>query len=83
MKTSTELVRRIDRELTWGAVLWFLWGGSFAIGKWLNIETWKADKAGAVLWFGFGGLVVLGRLVLDCANAVLAAIRENGNLTPK
>jgi hypothetical protein len=77
MDSSAVLMRKVDRELMLGGALWFLWGISIAVGKWLDIETLKTDKTGALLWFGFAGLLTLGFFIQMCTNAVLAAIRES------
>jgi hypothetical protein len=76
MAISTDLISRIDRKLAWGAVLWFLWGVSGAIGRWLSIGVLKMDKASSLVWFGFGFLLMAGVFVADCAKAVVATIRE-------
>jgi len=77
MKTSTELMREVDRELMWGGAVWFLWGVGGAVGNWLGIDALKTDRTGSFLWFGFGGAVGLGIIVANCTKAVLAAIRES------
>ena len=77
METSTQMIRRVDRELGWFGMLLFLWAAGFAVGKWFSIDALKADSTSTLLWFGFGGLAVLGLMVRDCANAVLAGIRES------
>jgi hypothetical protein len=80
MKTSAERVHSVHRELMWGGAIWFLSGIIGAIGKWLEIDAVKMDKTGALLWFGFGGVLVVGKLVADCADAILAGVAErNGS----
>ncbi len=69
-------MREVHRELTWGAALWCLIGIAGAIGQWLDINAVKMDRTGGLLWFGFGGVVVLGKLILDCTDAILAALTE-------
>jgi hypothetical protein len=77
MKTSAELIRRIEKQLMWASAIWFLWGISSAMGRWLSIKELQTDRTGALLWFGYSGLLLLAHLIEDCAKAILAAIREN------
>lgn len=79
MKTSAEIMRKIRREIIWGAAIWFLWGIGQAVGDWLQIEALKPQKASAMLWFGFGGVVVLFIFMADCTEAILARIRETND----
>jgi hypothetical protein len=76
VKTSTQIMQKIRREITWGAAIWFLWGISQAVGKWLQIEALKPEKDGAWLWFGFGGAVVFAIFLADCTEAILARMSE-------
>ena len=77
MESSTQLVKKIERELGLGAGVWFLWGISNAIGNWLGIDALKTIQKGGVYWFVFGGLIVSGLFVLECVKALLAGIRES------
>jgi hypothetical protein len=73
---SSEMMHWVKRKIMWGSLAWFLWGMSFAVGNWLEIESWKPQKDSGVLWFGFGGIVILGTFMADCTEAILARIDE-------
>jgi hypothetical protein len=60
----------------WGSLAWFLWGMSFPVGKWLQIESLKPQKDSGMLWFGFGGLITVCIVVLNCTEVILARIDE-------
>jgi hypothetical protein len=76
VRTSTEMMQKIRREIAWEGGVWFLWGLSQAVGRWLQIDALKPEKDGGVLWFAFGAMVVLTIFLADCTEAILARIGE-------
>jgi hypothetical protein len=76
VRTSTEMMNKIRREIAWGGVVWFLFGMSQAVGKWLQIDMLNDGKVGEWLWFVFGGMVVFSTFLADCTEAILARIGE-------
>jgi hypothetical protein len=70
------MMQKIRREIAWGWAVFFLFGISQAVGKWLGIEALKPQKDGGLLWFGFGGIVVFAMFLADCTEAILARIGE-------
>jgi hypothetical protein len=74
--TSTEMMKSIRRKIMWGGVVWFIWGGSFAAGRYLDISTLRPTHDDYVFWFTFGALVGLSIFVADCTDAILTKIDE-------
>lgn len=76
MRTSTVLMRRVNRELTVGAVLWFGWGLMNVLARLLGNESLRADKIAGLVWLMFGTMLALGKIISDCAEAIVAAVGE-------
>jgi hypothetical protein len=76
MRTSIVLMRRVNRELTVGAVLWFGWGLLNVLARLLGNESLKADKNAGLVWLMFGTMLALGKIVSDCAEAIVVAVGE-------
>lgn len=66
----------------WGGLLWFLWGLSFPVGNWLQIDTLKPTREGALVWMAFGAGAVLCQFMISCTEAVLARIDEVRGIEP-
>jgi len=75
------MMRKIRKEIAWAAAIWFLFGTSQALGKWLQIDMLSDGKIGSWLWYALGGGMVFAIFLADCTEAVLARIGEcNGGI---
>ena len=71
------MMKEAHRELWWGWVLLILMTLEGVIGKWLEIDSMRLDKGGGWTWWGgFFGVLLVCKVVIDCAEAVIAALAE-------
>jgi hypothetical protein len=81
MKSSTELLRQMEKDLRGTSYTWLLFVVWLVGARWFGLHNAADDLWEWRLWLLFGGLLLIERWAIKCMNIIVAAIKETAGQT--